>query len=153
MTKDRIEFFFNKWIKILGLSDWRIRLVYENSDDPGTYMEVYRSQNYQQAKLVVPPWWLGDDKVPEDIWFCPDITDENFFEETLVHELLHLFTTPMKNIVYFDLDGFLHRDVQVQIEKTFNRAEERSVDNLAVALCRAFREKEESGRGENGPLS
>lgn len=145
MTKERIVFFLKKWVEILGLSDWQIKIVYEDCDDSGSYMEVYRSQDYQRAKLIIPPWWLGERDVPNDVWFFSNIHDEQNFEETLVHELLHLFTTAMKNIVSVDLEGFLHRDVHAQIEKAFTHAEERSVDNLAVALCKAFWEKEESG--------
>lgn len=142
MTRDMINSLLDKWIKILGLSDWRIQISYEDCEDKYSHMEIIRSQDYQQAKIIVPRWWLDEEAMPEEIRFVSSIHDENVFEESFVHELLHLFVTPLGVIVRVDLETFLHRDVHSQIEKAFNRAEERTVDNLAVALCRAFREKE-----------
>jgi hypothetical protein len=141
MTKDRVDYFLNKWIQILGLSDWRIRVVYDYGDDHMNLMEIIRSQDYQQAKIIIPPWWFDEKEIPEGIFLMSNIWDENYFEEVLVHELLHIFITPMGVIIRTDLENFLHRDVHSQIVNAFSRAEERSVDNLAVALCKAFRGK------------
>jgi hypothetical protein len=143
LTKNQLMFFLEKWKNILGLSNWRIIVVYENCEDSSSYMEIERSSNYQRAKLIVPHWFVGEGEIPSNILMKPELVDKSFYEEIIIHELLHLIVTPMSVIIRDDLDGYLHRDVFGQIQKSFTHAEERVVDNLAVALRKAFQTKQE----------
>jgi len=135
-TKKEISSFLKKWTKILGLTDWRINIVYENCEDEKSYMEIVRSVDYKRAKLVIPWWAIGEEDPPKDLLIRPD---KNFWEESIVHELLHLVVTPMAVILRDDLEYQLHRDVFSLAEKSLRHAEERVVDNLSVSLCKAFK--------------
>lgn len=142
ITKNQLDLWLKKWVKILGLQNYLIIVLYEDCDDKYSYMEITRSRNeYQRAKLVVPKWLIGESKVPDDLLITPNMVDKYFWEESLVHELLHVCVNPMTLVVRNDLDGYLHHDVFNQVEKAFIRAEEKVVDNLAVALCKAYRDK------------
>lgn len=139
MTKKDFSLLLKKWTNILGLTDWRINIVYQDCDDESSYMEIVRSIDYRRAKLVIPLWAIDEKDPPKDLLINPNNVHESFWEESLVHELLHLIVTPMSIIIREDIQYQLHRDVFSLLEKTSIHAEERVVDNLAVALCRAFR--------------
>lgn len=141
MSKKEISLLLTKWTKILGLSDWRIVVVYEDCEDETSYMEVVRSTDYKRAKIVIPTWVIGEKDQPKDMLIPLDKVDETFLEESLVHELLHLVVTPITVVIRQDIEYQLHRDAFSLLEKTMSHAEERVVDNLSVALVRAFRER------------
>lgn len=140
MTKKNFCSLLELWKSRLGLSEWRIAVVYEDCDDESSYMEIIRSIDYHRAKLIIPRWVIGEEEPPKNLLIDPKTVDENFWEESLVHELLHLIVTPMSVVIRQDIEYQLHRDVHSLLEKTMIHAEERVVDNLAVALCKAFRE-------------
>lgn len=142
MTKEKFATLLEKWKPILGLSDWFILIVYGKCDNINSYMQVQRMTDYKRAKITIPPWLIGEGDIPAKILLKPHEVDENFWEQSLVHELLHIVVVPMSVIIKDDLDGYFHRDVYDQVEKAFDHAEERVVDDLAVALCKAFREKD-----------
>jgi hypothetical protein len=140
MTKKKISLLLKKWTDILGLEKWKINLVYEDCEDESSYMEIIRSIDYHRAKLIVPTWVIGKKEAPKDLIMGSNL-NETFWEESLVHELLHLVVTPMSVVIRQDIAYQLHRDVFSLLEKTSMHAEERVVDNLSVALVKAFREK------------
>lgn len=142
-SKKQISLLLKKWTKILGLSEWRIIVEYRNCEDETSYMEIIRSVDYRRAKLIIPWWVIGQGDPPKDILMHPNKIDENFWEESIVHELLHLVVTPISVVIRDDLEYQLHRDVYSIIEKSMRHAEERVVDNLSVALCKAFRKMNE----------
>lgn len=139
MTKTQFNLLLKKWTKILGLSSWKIIVVYENCEDESSYMEIRRSVDYQRARLIIPLWVIGERKPPTDTLIPVKDMTKDFWEESLVHELLHLVVTPMAVVTREDLEGFLHRDVMEMIDRSFRHAEERVVDSLSVSLCKAFR--------------
>ena len=141
MTKKKISLLLKKWTDILGLEKWKINLVYEDCEDESSYMEITRSIDYHRAKLTIPTWVIGEKEAPKDLIMGSNLS-ETFWEESLVHELLHLVVTPMSIVIRQDIEYQLHRDVYSLLEKTMMHAEERVVDNLAVALVRAFQNKE-----------
>lgn len=140
MTKKKISLLLKKWTNILGLANWKINVVYEDCEDESSYMEIIRSIDYHRAKLIIPLWVIGEKNPPKDLIMGSNL-NETFWEESLVHELLHLVVTPMSVVIRQDIEYQLHRDVFSLLEKTSMHAEERVVDNLSVALVRAFREK------------
>lgn len=141
MIKGDFSLLLEKWTEILGLSDWRIVVVYEDCDDETSYMEIVRSVDYRRAKLVIPLWAISKKDPPKDLILDPKNVNESFWEESLVHELLHLVVTPMSVVIRQDIEYQLHRDVFSLLEKTLCHAEERVVDNLSVALVKAFKER------------
>lgn len=141
ITKRKFSLLLKKWTKILGLTNWKINVVYEDCDDESSYMEITRSIDYHRAKLIIPLWAIGEKDPPKDLLMHPEKIDETFWEESLVHELLHLVVTPMSVVIRQDIEYQLHRDVYSLLEKTMMHAEERVVDNLSVALVRAFQNK------------
>lgn len=142
MIKEDFSLLLKKWVDILGLTDWRINVVYQDCDDELSYMEIARSIDYRRAKLIIPLWVIGEKDSPKDLLIDPNNVHESFWEESLVHELLHLVVSPISIVIRQDIEYQLHRDVFSLLEKTSIHAEERVVDNLAVALCRAFRNKD-----------
>lgn len=142
MTKKEISLLLTKWTKILGLTEWKILVVYQDCEDELSYMEITRSIDYRRAKLIIPWWVIGEKDPPRDLLIDPNRVDKDFWEQTLVHELLHLIVTPITIVIRQDIEYQLHRDVFSLLEKTMLHAEERVVDNLSVALCKAFRNKE-----------
>lgn len=138
MTKTELYHLFKLWQHRLGLDMWHIDVLVAPCEDPEAYMEVERSTDYQRARITVNPWMLGEGTVPK-VALLP-LTDETV-EESIVHELLHILTRDFVIIVKYDLDEMLHRDVHKVFETTMTRTDERFVDGLAVALCRAFRER------------
>lgn len=142
MTKRKFSLLLKKWTNILGLTNWKINVVYGDCYDESSYMEIIRSIDYHRAKLIIPLWAIGKQDPPKDLLLSPNYINETFWEESLVHELLHLVVTPMSVIIRQDIEYQLHRDVYSLLERTSMHAEERVVDNLSVALCKAFRNKE-----------
>lgn len=136
MTEKKLRSLLDLWKTRLGLSDWRINLVIAPCEDETSYMEITRSIYYQRAKITVNPWMLDIKKVPKDVLI--ELND-NTIEESLVHELLHLYTRDLVSIVRNDLGELLHRDVHEIICNSISRADERCVDALSVALCQSFR--------------
>jgi hypothetical protein len=139
MTETECRKLLTVWKKRLGLIDWRIILSIKNGEDESSYMEIIRSVEYKRAELIVPPWMFGIGNPPDNVIFSPNKQWKTFFEECLVHELLHVIVNEMSVIVRNDLSSFLHRDVHTLVCYTYNHAEERMVDNLAIALVRSFR--------------
>jgi hypothetical protein len=136
MTETGLALLLDLWKKRLGLESWIIEMKVGEIDEPGSYMEVDKSTQYERAVLYVAPFTLGAGDVPKEALAIP-ITDE-FVEASLVHELLHLVLRDVTIIVRQDLDGSLHPYALEQVQNAAMRAEERVVDKLAVALVRSL---------------
>lgn len=135
MTEAQLRDLLTEWAQRLGLDRWHLKLVIGGTDEATSYMETHRSGYYERGIIYVAPWLLGDGEVPDNV--MEREPDDRFIEASLVHELLHLHIRDLRAVVRDDLDGQVHRDVHVQIEKAAERAEEQCVDRLAVALVRA----------------
>lgn len=138
MTEKQLREKLEVWKKRLGLQEWWVVLEIGGVSDKTSYMEVQRSPHYRRGKISVSPWLLGLSGTPEDVMIQGDNLTDKFIEECLVHELLHLHTRTMAAVVRDDLENQLHRDVYYQVGQAHDRAEEQCVDELAIALVRAF---------------
>lgn len=128
------------WQRRLGLADWRIVMVLGGCEDETAYMEVQHSTDYERAVVHVNSWLVGQGQVPTDVLMRDALTDD-FIESSLVHELLHLHTRNLRVIIRDDLFGIVARDVHDQLKSAMSRADEQTVDRLAEALTKAFREE------------
>lgn len=113
---ERCDEWFRIWIHALGLSGWTIDVKYVHPIDceidgnacSGT-CTVSRPLQQAVIKIAVPP------------------TDEDRLEQTVVHELLHL---------YFDLEDFQNPSSYGYVRS------EQGVDTIANLLVRMRRENE-----------
>lgn len=138
MTFEDLSKLLDVWKPRLGLSDWRLILMLGGCEDETAYMELEHSIYYQRAVIRVNPWFIGIGNVPKDVLMRDSLTDD-FIESSLVHELLHLYTRNLRDIVRSDLYGVLNRDLHEQIKNSMERVDEMMIDKLAEALTKAFK--------------
>ncbi len=141
MNFNELEVLLKVWKSRLGLDTWRIKLIFGGVQDETSYMEVEHSIYYERAVINVSPWFVGQGEIPEDALMRDAITDD-FVEASLVHELLHLHTRNIKSILKHDVKDLVNRDLYEQLMNAMERHEEQTVDRLAEALVRAFKEIE-----------
>ena len=136
MSPAKLEALVPVWQERLGLAHWTIivevdgRHIAEDGDDVA--MRIFRHQRYDDAVLEVAPWMVGDGQPPDVIEAA--MLDDRLVEQKLVHELLHLCSRDLANIIEDDLDGFLQRDAHELVRLGAVRAEEAMVDRLAKTL-------------------
>lgn len=124
MIRDElVERVLREWQRRLKLDYWDIKLELDESEPQGRSWEdhehaaIWRSRDYFMATLRLHPNFRENWTVKE-------------LNINIVHELLHLLTREVENIL--DLtDGQVHRDVQTVIDQTFSHSLEGAVDNLA----------------------
>jgi hypothetical protein len=119
----------------LGLESWKIDFRVEDCESENSYMEIQRGPYCERAVIFVQPWSL-DGALPDAVMDA--VPTSKVIEEILVHELLHCHTTGLRSVLYDDLEGQLHRDVETVAFSAFKREEERLVNKLAVALVAVF---------------
>jgi hypothetical protein len=134
MTEQEIRDCVSEWQARLGLDQWLLEVRFEEPENETAAMECHRSNQYEQAALIIKPDLVEWEK-PED-WFGPAL-DSFFLEKSIVHELLHCHTRDIRYVEDM-YEEQLHRDVQSVVEAAYVRAEEQMVDRLAVALVRAW---------------
>lgn len=139
MTFEQLESLLDIWKVRLGLDNWRIVMMLGNVTDKTCYMEVDHSTYYERAVIHVNPWFVGIGPIPEEVLMREAITDD-FIESSLVHELLHLHTRNLRIIVTEDLADVLSLDTYRQVSVFMKRADEQTVDRIAEALVKAFKE-------------
>jgi hypothetical protein len=137
VTEKQLHALVSTWQQRLGLDQWRIAVRFRDDHiDDDCAMRIHRHQRYDDAVLEVQPWVVGDGEPPDVLE--REFVGDDLVERKVVHELLHLHSRDMANIIEDDLDGYLHRDAKDLLDKSFLRAEERFVDGLAAALIRAW---------------
>lgn len=137
MTEQRIRDLFATWQERLGLAEWIIRIDFEAFDPPTSIMQIHRSSNYNRATIKVNEWVTSG--VPPETWSGyarGEVTDLDV-EEAVVHELLHAAIGPLW-IGLNLLRGESHRDAHDVAVNTYDRTEENIIDQLAVALVKAW---------------
>lgn len=118
MTKRQIEGLVETWKGHLGLDGWKIAVEFATVPDT-SYAEINGERSYDAAKLTISPAY-GE-------W------TENFAEQTIVHELLHLLVRDIDNVVE-DARSQLHPQASAQIEKRYDHEVEGFVDRLAIRI-------------------
>ena len=109
ISKDELNSYLEKWIKILGLSEWTIRAKITRSEelsDNGNQGEVCKVNVTRMASI----------KLRDPIDWPSDCMGEYDMEEVLVHELLHC------SFSLLDTDHELRENVQHQLLNDMARA-------------------------------
>jgi hypothetical protein len=142
VTEQEIRGLFTAWQARLGLAEWIIRVDFEAFDPPTSTMQIHRSHNYNRATIKVNEWVTSG--IPPETWEGQtwdghakgEVTDLDV-EEAVVHELLHAAIGPLW-IGLNLLRGESHRDAHDVAVNTYDRTEENIIDQLAVALVKAW---------------
>lgn len=126
------------WQTRLGLDHWDIEVVVAPLD--GDMATIRRATFYDRARLTVAPWVLGIGETPDE---CLSVREPAALgvAAIIAHELLHLVTAPLQDIVDGDLEGEINARVHGVLCNLHHRAEEQTIDRLAVALTRAWPEE------------
>ena len=137
MTEQEIRGLFTAWQARLGLAEWIIRVDFEAFDPPTSTMQIHRSANYNRATIKVNEWVMSG--VPPETWdghVKGEVADLDV-EEAVVHELLHAAIGPLWIGVNLLRDES-HRDAHDVTAHIYDKTEERIIDQLAVALVKAW---------------
>lgn len=113
----------NEWQKRLGLQDWRIKLCDNCKPEEMTIQGVAGCTEWTEANKtarieIIDPQYYGERIVPFD------------YEKTLVHELLHLKTCLVSDMVYDLQARYMHQ----------------MIDDLARAFVDAKRSMDAEGK-------
>jgi hypothetical protein len=126
MTREGVDHIVSVWIPRLGLSHWRIEVVWDGryKDDPSfssfEHAFTWRARDYDEARL-----YFNQDEMER--W------DLRRTEEIVVHELLHLVTREVE-FVLDQIDGQLRSDAQEIVEISHRHAVEGAVERLACRI-------------------
>ena len=93
--KLRIEAHIEKWQALLGLSAWRILILWDESSDNTSCMQVNWPKHYRKATLSITPSFetATDEALNAAEW------DEPSLENNVIHELLHLVFAPLRDVI------------------------------------------------------
>jgi hypothetical protein len=87
--RERVLPLFEKWVQVLGLKWWKIRIEYERTnkddDEPGWQATFSCSADWRYADALITA-------------YCPalvKLTDEEL-EQAIVHELCHVFLNELR---------------------------------------------------------
>ena len=112
LQKSRMRKLAKKWVKPLGLNWWRMEFIYhresENSGEPSAYSPKLNSSGQRWVVTMstsADPYYrkaMISVYIPEII----DLADDEL-EETFLHELMHVFLSPMKSQKYAKEEEFV----------------------------------------------
>lgn len=132
-----------KWQTRLGVDDWLVILKFENGvtvgdDDKRVFARIHRSQYYEQATMTIDIGVTDPSTLPESI--DRDLLEDPihallYAESQVVHELLHLVLRDVmeaSDMVRDHVSG----PIAAMWDEAFRRAEEATVDRLAIKLVR-----------------
>jgi hypothetical protein len=123
--QERIRAQVEWWALVLGLVDWRFEVKYGHADEGRHAARTWIHDDYHNATIEV----VGEENTPPD-WpwkYWPE-------EENVVHELLHVVTVDMRNIVNELIIPELPKALRKSMRTLFAHEEERMVESLARAL-------------------
>lgn len=126
----KIQGLHAKWAPILGLGDWQDMSYLDHGEHDGVFAEVVMNQwEYKRFRIR----------------YTSEMLKKEDLEAVVVHELVHVLTAPIRNIV----EGLLSRsdeDDDSLLSYFFRLHDERATTEIASALRRA-----ESGRVDPAP--
>lgn len=144
MTEKQIRQLVAKWKPRLGLDDWYIAVLFEEDvkvDGRRALMSMHRSTYYKRGTVHVDrssmQQWSLKDCIEGDLLADEQVSFEDFMEQAIVHELLHLAFRDMMqagDLVTEDI----HPSSRNVWAEAWNRAEESTVENLAIALVKSW---------------
>lgn len=133
------------WQERLGLEQWRIAVILEEKvflEDRRVFAKAQSSEYFDRTTLTfdknIVETGEFDDCIEWDLISTGAVSIEDYIEETVAHELLHLVlrnVTEVSDLVRDDLTP-----AQKHIwDGAWRRAEEELCERTAVALVAAFR--------------
>ena len=139
MTEDDISRLVEVWQHRLGLSMWDIKVTFVEQTENNAV--CHRSTMFERATIEIGAHLLTDDGQLSDEETLPIPTGEDrplFVGKCVVHEMLHCVFRDLRDGAVDSLDDLLLRDVFRLYESRYVRAEEQTIDRLAVVLVEAF---------------
>lgn len=113
------------WADRLGLGHWTITVDWDQPTDEGKLATVYRSHDYDTARIILTSDWQK--------------MTRSDLDQTIVHELLHLNVRDLSRAHDYLLEAVEDNTAATNIAiAAWKRAEEGCVDRLATALASAF---------------
>ena len=98
--KKRIRRLIKKWIKPIGLNWWKIDIEYDrgirdDNSNPAYSPKVVKGKWVTMMETNCDPYYLKANIV----CYLPDVAriEDEELEETFLHELMHIFLSPMKS--------------------------------------------------------
>lgn len=140
MTKDGIVDLLEKWQARLNMEHWRIAVVVKEevlTANKPVFMKMCRSEFYERGTLEVSVYALDPvnlpDSIERDLFQTSAVTHEEYVEESVVHELLHLQLRDLTEAADLVRDQLAPHVADVW-DAAWRRAEEATVERMAVAL-------------------
>lgn len=119
MTKRHVERIVREWQSTLGLDSWRIKINWDVAADEGDFAKIKVSDSYENAELRLEAGFRE--------W------DSQTANETIVHELLHIFENQAGCIVE-SLEKIMEPNAYYLLENHYTQMVENWIDRLAIIL-------------------
>lgn len=116
MTRAQAERIIRVWQERLGLERWSVEVLWDEPAPEGDNARTWRSDWYENARVYFNAEWPS--------W------DRERFEQTAVHELLHLLHRGVDE-TWRDLENQLHRDAWSMADARYMQEMEGFIDRLA----------------------
>lgn len=115
-----VQNLINKWVPILGLQNYEIRLAPEDMPDHHMQMSVGWEPGYRRVTFT-----LNTDPEWPEMNLQPDV-----IEHAVVHELTHILLGPLQDFAYAEFDG------GGSLYRQWRLADEQATDTLARVILR-----------------
>jgi hypothetical protein len=144
MTEERLNELIYLWQERLGLKGWRIAVQLDSPvmmDDRRVFARACRSEFFDRATIMFDRAIIEggqfEDCVEADLIRAGEVSAEQYIEETVVHELLHL---AMRNIMEASdlIRDDIHPSTRSTWDRAFRRAEEELCERTAISLVESF---------------
>ena len=124
MTKREIERLVSDWQKRLKLEHWSIKVDWSRSPREDAYATTHRRIKYDIAEIYFDSEYRT--------W------SKDFAEQLVVHELLHLTTRDLDQVIG-DLEDLLRLESFKLVEKRYDHEIEGVVDRFATIVVELLR--------------
>lgn len=122
--KESIGIYIARWKPLLGLHNWKIKVIWERPLRGKWNAEIYVSDKLKSAALE-----LHRDYV---LW------SDYWAETTIIHELLHCSHKPIDMVWDKMVADNLHPEVMGTVEDCYTTEMERFIDNMSCRLYDIF---------------
>ena len=127
VSEAQVTELLDKWIPRLGLTEWKIIAVIEDTD-PHEYAHLGRLPDMYRAKITInSSFYSGESEI-----------DTPHLERTIVHELMHISIGHFAGSVIDTLNNVVGGREGYALVQRYQDEEERFVDRMSLALVKGF---------------
>lgn len=141
LREQDVQALLDKWIPRLGLTEWKIIAVIEDSD-PSEYAHLGRLPDMYRAKITIN----------RSFYTGKSMIDVPHLERTIVHELMHICIGHYAGSVEDTLSNVVGGREGSALVQRYRDEEERFVDRLSLALVKEWEHEDKihGGAGSTG---